>query len=125
MHFAYVGFTHQSGRRCFQFREVDAVEPVTLLTIEVEVALLSKNKMSVQEAPLFCLRMLESAHTSAKEVSDEFRPYQIVQEDFRSLNAERVRRETELRFRKHTSKRRPAPSVLPTSLFGAQVKNAV
>lgn len=119
MRFAYVGFTHESGKRCFQFRRVAEIEPISLLTIEVDLALLSRNKLSIQEAPLFCLKMLESTVISEKEVSERFRPYRLVPEDFRSLNMERTGREAELRLRKHASRRRPLGSALPMSLFAA------
>ena len=119
MRFAYVGFTHERGKRCFQFRRVGDVAPVAPLTIEVDLALLSRNKLSIQEAPLFCLKMLESSAISEEEVSDRFHPYRLIADDFRTLNAERAGREADLRLRKHISRRRPPGSALPASLFDA------
>ena len=125
MRFAYVGFTDESGKRCFQFREGDAVGSVSLLTIEVEVSLLSKNKLPIQEAPLFCLRMLESAASSKEDWNEKFRHYAIVSDDFRTLNAERARREMEVSRRKHALRRRPSHSSLPKDLFDPSGKHAV
>lgn len=121
MRFVYDGFTHESGMRCFHFRNVDAGEPASVFTIEVDLALLSRNKLSLQEAPLFCLRILQSNVMTEEEAIQKFRPYRILPDDFRTLNADRARREAELKLRKHVMRRRPIGSTLPVSLFGAKV----
>jgi hypothetical protein len=125
MYFAYDGFTHAAGKRSFQFRTAGTGESVSIFKIEIDVALFSKNKLSIQEAPLFCLKMLQANATSDERTLETFRAYQVVPEDFRNLNVERARREAELRLRTHTRRPRAAHPQLPSDLFAAKRTHAI
>lgn len=120
MHFAYDGFKHDGGKRSFLFRRVEAGTLRSVFAIDVEMALLARNGVTVQDAPLFCLRMLWSALESSESALDKFHHYELGQEDFRELQAERAKRDADLRLRRNKSgksKPRPQNSALPVQLF--------
>jgi hypothetical protein len=66
MVFAYQGFTHESGRRCFLFNSVEANVPAMAFTIEVDLRLFVQYKIPVQDGPSFCLQMLTKASTGCR-----------------------------------------------------------
>ncbi len=109
MNFAYDGFTHEGNKRLFHFRRINAIGPASVFTIEAELALLSGNKLSIQAAPLFCLKILESEITRGETGLDRFRPYMLGIADFAAFNAERDRLETQARFKKRAVRRPPRP----------------
>ena len=113
MHFTYEGFTHRGDTRCFVFR--DAGEPGTALvfTIEIDLPLLFRNHISVQEGPGFCLKLLTTAAISGPEFLEKFRQYRVLQEDFRSLLVDRERRAAERACKK--APRRPIRKPSSTS----------
>lgn len=126
MHFAYDGFKHEQGKRCFAFRLIEAGSAESLYSIDVDMALLARNGVAVQDAPLFCIRMLWSALESSESALEKLHEYELCPEDFRELHAERARRDAELRLRRKTkAKPRPAASTLPGELFRAKRLYAV
>lgn len=111
MHFVYQGFTQDGGKRCFLFQGIEERDPISVFSIEVDLALLAKNQVLVQEGPMFCLQLLTSACLAGPTYLEKFQKYQIAVEDFRPLLVERERRAAEKALKKHPRRvlRTPAP----------------
>src|ERR1700747_1904060 len=128
MYFAYDGFTHNDGKRCFLFHRVEAQADQCFFSIQIELALLARNRVAVQDAPSFCLQMLQSACASSEGELKKLQNYEVVSEDFRPLVTQREKREIELRLKKRARrvlKPRPDAPVLPEHLFSPGVNRAV
>ena len=108
MHFAYDGFTQDGNRRCFLFRASEERTSAPGFSIEVDLGLLLKNRVPMQEAPLFCLNLLTDASVGEPGSLDRLRSYTIVGEDFKQLHMERQRQAAERLSKKPT--RRPIRS---------------
>lgn len=109
MHFAYQGFTNDRDRRYFTFRESE-VQPESIFSIEVELPLLSRKRVPVQDGPMFCLSLLTAASLAGPGSLEKFRNYRVVEEDFAVLLVEREKRATEKAMKKTARKppfRRP------------------
>ncbi len=100
MHFAYEGFTQQGDCRRFQFRSVEERAPGSLFSIEIDLELLLKNRMLVQDGPMFCLQLLTSASVAGPTGLNAFHSYRVVGEDFRPLLMERERKAAEKALKK-------------------------
>ena len=100
MHFVYQGFTHHGDKRCFTFRGVEERDPVTVFSIEVDLPLLAKNRIPVQEGPMFCLQLLTAAFTAGPTYLEKFQHYSVVVDDFRPLLIEREKRAAEKAMKK-------------------------
>jgi len=111
MHFVYQGFTQEGGRRRFLFQGIQERDPVSVFSIEVDLALLAKNQVLVQEGPMFCLQLLNSAFLAGPSYLEKFQKYTIGGEDFRPLLVEREKRAAEKALKKHPRRviRTPAP----------------
>ena len=121
MHFAYQGFTHKGDTRQFLFASIDKDNPHNAFLIEIELALLTKVRVSVQEGPMFCLQLLSKASQNGPESLHAFEHYKVVEDDFRLLLTERKVKADEKASRK--APRRPVqrPMTPPgrTSLLGS------
>jgi hypothetical protein len=104
VHFAYDGFTQDGDRRCFLFRGIEEHDPVSTFSIEIDLHLLMQNRLSVQEGPMFCLKLLTTASLSGPNCLDGFHSYRVVGEDFRPLLIERERRAAEKALKKPSRK---------------------
>ena len=111
MHFAYDGFTHNGGRRCFLFRGIEERNPALTFSIEVDVQLLLQNRVPVQEGPMFCLQLLTTASNGGPDCLDRFHSYIVVGDDFRPLLVERERRAAEKALKKPFRKPIRKPSL--------------
>jgi hypothetical protein len=89
MVFSYDGFTHDGNIRCFLFRGMEARDPVSAFSIEIDLPLLSQNGILVQDAPTFCLRLLTAAVLAGPAALDRFHRYRVIGADFRPLLIER------------------------------------
>jgi hypothetical protein len=109
MHFAYQGFTHDQGRRCFTFRGIEERNPVSVFCIEVDLPLLVQNRVPVQEGPMFCLQLLTTASLVGPTFLERFHNYRVLPEDFRPLLIEREKRAAERAMKKppHRPIRKP------------------
>ena len=105
MHFVYEGFTHDGGTRRFTFRGIEERSPTSVFSIEVALPLLSENRVSVQDAPAFCLQLLTTASLGNPSQLERLQHYKVVEEDFRPLLMERERRAAEKALKK--APRRP------------------
>ena len=101
MKFEYEGFTQDGDRRCFLFRGIEERNPTLSFAIEVNLQLLVQNRVPVQEGPMFCLQLLNTASVGGPTCLDRLQSYTVVGEDFRSLLIERERRAAEKTFKKH------------------------
>jgi hypothetical protein len=90
MNFTYQGFTSNGGNRCFTFLSTRTEDhPITRYLIEVDLLLLSRLRVSVQDGPIFCLKMLNTACAAGLESLAKLHSYRLVEEDFRQLLLER------------------------------------
>ncbi len=111
MHFVYQGFTQEGGRRCFLFQGIQERDPISVFSIEIDLALLAKNHVLVQEGPMFCLQLLSAALLAGPAYLQKFQKYCVAGEDFRPLLMEREKRAAEKALKKHPRRvlRTPAP----------------
>jgi hypothetical protein len=100
MHFTYEGFTHEQGRRCFNFRGVEEYHPVRVFSIELDLPLFAQNRISVQEGPMFCLQLLTTALRAGPSFLEKLQHYRVLAEDLRPLLLERERRAAEKALKK-------------------------
>jgi hypothetical protein len=105
MHFAYHGFTQNGNRRCFLFRVAEERASSSVFSIQIDLGLLLKNAVPMQEAPTFCLNLLTDASLGGPDRLDRLRNYTVVGEDFQALLMERQRQAAQRLSRKPT--RRP------------------
>ena len=110
MHFAYQGFTQEGDRRCFTFRGIEELSPPAVFSIEVDLPLLFRNRVPMQEGPAFCLQMLTTASLAGPTFLERFRYYRVLESDFNSLLVERARRDAEKALRKPPRRRLGKPS---------------
>lgn len=110
MHFAYQGFTQEGDRRCFAFRGIGELSPPAVFSIEVDLPLLFRNRVPMQEGPAFCLQMLMTASLAGPTFLERFRHYRVLESDFHSLLIERARRDAENTLRKLPRRRPGKPS---------------
>jgi hypothetical protein len=105
MDFLYDGFEHGANKRRFFFRRTQkaAVSP-SAFSINVDMALLARNKVAIQDAPMFCMSVLCAALLSGESVLETYHEYEVRPEDFQGLVAERAKRQTELQMRRNKSK---------------------
>jgi hypothetical protein len=105
MHFSYEGFTHDGTLRCFLFHGIQARDPISAFSIQVDLPLLSQNGISVQEGPMFCLQLLTTALLAGPASLDRFHSYRVVGSDLRPLLVEREKHAAEKALK--AQKRRP------------------
>jgi hypothetical protein len=110
MHFSYEGFTHNGSMRCFLFHGVRAPDPVCTFSIEVDLPLFFQNGIPVQEGPMFCLQLLNTALLAGPAILDRFHSYRVVGADLRPLLAEREKHAAEkaLKARMRKPVKRPS-----------------
>lgn len=104
MQFTYEGFTHFGDKRRFLFKGIEERNAVCAFSIEIDLPLLLKNRISVQEGPMFCLQMLTNASLAGGGSLDRLHTYQVVGEDFRPLIVERERKAAEKASKKPARK---------------------
>lgn len=121
MHFAYQGFTHKGDTRHFLFASIDKDNPHSAFSIEIELALLTKVRVSVQEGPMFCLQLLSRASQNGPDSLLAFEHYKVVEDDFRLLLSERKVKADEKASRKAPRRpvQRPVTPPGRSSLLGS------
>ena len=105
MHFAYDGFTQDGNRRCFLFRATEERTSAAGFSIKVDLELLLKNQVPMQEAAMFCLNLLTDASLGEPGSLDRLRSYTVVGDDFKHLHVERQRQAAERLTRKAATRR--------------------
>lgn len=122
MHFAYQGFTHDGDTRSFKFRGIQELSPPVDFSVEIDLGLLLRACVPVQEGPIFCLGLLMTAASGGPDVWEKFRHYRVSAADFSPLLVERAKQAEEKAARK--SPRRPFRKPSPTSNvhLGAMLK---
>jgi hypothetical protein len=105
MNFTYQGFTHNGSKRCYTFCSTRTEDhPITSYLIEVDLLLLSRLRVSVQDGPMFCLAMLNAACAAGLESLAKLQRYGLLEEDFRPLLVEREKVAAEKAARKFLRK---------------------
>jgi len=127
MVFAYQGFTHESGRRCFLFNSVEANVPAMAFTIEVDLRLFVQFKIPVQDGPSFCLQLLTKATSDGSLQLDKLRRYEVIGEDFQPMVVEREKKEAEKAVKWREQKRIRTATMMQnaTAKHELAVKSAV
>jgi hypothetical protein len=110
MQFAYEGFTQNGDTRCFLFQGIEERNPAISFSIEVDLPLLVRNRVPMQEGPMFCLQLLMTASVGGPTCLNRFKTYTVLAEDFRPLLIERERRATEKAAKKSARKPFRKPS---------------
>ncbi len=112
MQFAYEGFTQKGDCRSFRFSSRDALDE---FSIAVNLSLLTKYGVLMQDGPQFCLHLLEIASAAEPDHLDRFHTYNVMSEDFRPLLVERARKLAEKAMKtsmRRTVRKPPARSNL-------------
>jgi hypothetical protein len=122
MHFVYEGFNQHDNRRCFQFRGIEQRMTTDLFSIEIDLPLLVKNGVLMQEAPMFCLGLLAAASANGPERLDQFHRFKVVDDDFRPLVMERERIAIEKTLKKSPRKPSKKPSLIQNVRLGPPTK---
>jgi hypothetical protein len=105
MRFAFQGFTQDDNQRCFIFHGIEESNQKRAFLITIELALLARNKISFQDGPLFCLRLLTNAHLAGPSYLEELQQYRVSGEDFRPLLVEREKQAAEKSARRFSAAR--------------------
>lgn len=100
MHFAYDGFKQSGNNRCFLFRGIEKYTTVSAFSIGIDLRLLLRNRVLIQEGPMFCCRLLTEAALAGSTSLDKLHNYEVVGEDFRPLLMERERHAAEKALKK-------------------------
>jgi len=104
MRFAYDGFEQFGDNRHFLFRAVEGSDSKPL-SIQIDLGLMAKNGLSMQEAPMFCLQLLNGATHGTPDWLNRFVCYTVVHADLASMVAERQQKASDKLSRK--APRRP------------------
>ena len=118
MRFVYEGFTQDGDRRCFLFRGIEERNPANSFSIEVDLKLFVKNRVPVQDGPMFCLQLLITASSGGQNCLDRFHSYRVVGDDFRLLLIERERKAEEKALKKPPRKPFRKPSFTSNLYLG-------
>lgn len=112
MHFSYEGFTHNGTTRCFRFNGIEAPEPATAFSIEVDLPLLFQNGIPVQDGPMFCLQLLTTASLAGPAMLDRLHSYRVVGADLRPLliHREKLAAEKALKAQARKPMRKSSPA---------------
>jgi hypothetical protein len=103
MIFTLAGFSHRRNVRVFRFQRVDSARVRTLFTVDVDLGSLARFKISVQEAPLMCVRLLE-----AQSEADANCTLELTADDMKAFVDQRSAAMSE-RTKKRRMIRRPQP----------------
>jgi hypothetical protein len=122
MHFAYQGFTHDRDTRCFRFRGIEELSPPIDFSIEIDMPLLSRTHVPVQDGPTFCLQLLVAAAFGGPGFLERFRHYRVIESDFRPLLVERARQAAEKAMREPPRQPARKPSSVSNVHLGKAFK---
>jgi hypothetical protein len=90
MEFLYRGFTQTGNARSYWFDAVEAGQPAKQCCVCIELALFTRNQLSLQSGPQFCLQLLRAGCQADPRRVGEFQSYNAVESDFASLRSERA-----------------------------------
>ncbi len=90
--FVYEGFTHAGQVRSFNFQGIDPAKSSTVFSIEVDLPLLARHRVNMQDGPGFCLQMLTVALAAGPDSLQKLQHYRIVEEDLRPILVDRANR---------------------------------
>ncbi len=90
MQFAYEGFTQDANQRRYAFHSVEKSQPGDAYVIQIDLLLFARHQLSIQNGPMFCLRLLQEALMSGPDKLGQFHQYRVVDSDFDAVAAERA-----------------------------------
>ncbi len=114
MQILYDGFAQDGNNRCYSFRIVDENRQPCVYTIQIDLALLNKYKVSLQNGPSFCLHLLQAPAAENTISPDSI--YRVVDADFAALLAQRAADAAAFASKKPA--RRPIRKPTPSSQLG-------
>ena len=117
MQFAYEGFSQNANERWYAFHAIERSEPGEAYVIRIDLQMFARHQVSIQNGPMFCLRLLQDALTSGPEQLQGFHEYRVVDSDFAAIKAERAEKAAALASKKPA--RRPFRKPSPTSQLTA------
>jgi hypothetical protein len=123
MQFAYEGFTQNANERRYAFHGVEKSEPGDAYVIRIDLPLFARHQVSIQNGPMFCLRLLQDALTSGPEQLQGFHEYRVVDSDFAGIKADRAEKAAALASKKPARRHFRKPS--PNSQLTAGVRTVV
>lgn len=118
MHFAYEGFTHSGDIRSFIFRSIEGYNSANVFSIEIDLTLLARYRVPVQDAPQLCLYLLNTASLAGSTGLSRFHSYRVVGEDLQPLLIERERKAAEKALKKYPRPTPRRPSVASSLRLG-------
>jgi hypothetical protein len=110
----YDGFAQEGNNRTYSFHMVDDNRLPFVYSIQIDLALLNKHKVSLQSGPSFCLRLLQAPDTG--NTISPGSTYRVVDADFASLLAQRAADAAAVASKKPA--RRPIRKPTPSSQLG-------
>jgi hypothetical protein len=112
MQFAYEGFTQNANERRYAFHGMEKSQPGDAYVIRIDLPLFARHQLSIQNGPMFCLRLLQDALTEGPDQLQGLHEYRVVDSDVAGITAERAERAAVLASKKpaRRSFRRPSPT---------------
>jgi hypothetical protein len=110
--FLYDGFVQDGNNRCYSFKAVEEHQPSVVYSIWVDLKLFTKYQVPLQNGPMFCLHLVQTACSTSTDQANPDRIYRAVEADFAGLLMERAARATALASKKVARRpfRKPQPS---------------
>ena len=119
MHFAFQGFEQHEGSRKLKFLYVKDNRPTMMLALRVNIQMLVKSGISLQEAPALCVHILKAISETAEATLPQYGDYALTTEDLESFTAPRKALAAEREKRK--SSRPSRPRTAPFQPFGQAI----
>jgi hypothetical protein len=121
--FSYQGFTQKDDKRLFTFLRTEHVnQPAVVFSISVELPLLSKIRVPVQDGPLICLQLLNNAFLEDADSLSRWQNCQLNEADFRPFLVERAKKAAEKASRKTPRRAFSKPSIHSNLTLGPALR---
>jgi hypothetical protein len=111
----YAGFTQTENVRSYRFDEVGGGRMVQRFVVTVDLALMLKHRIGVQEAPVLCMRKLAADLRTSPDVGR----HELADGDLQSYASSRAAAAERRRPRHSFTNRRGAPPPRPSNYAGA------
>ena len=99
MRFTYDGFQQDGDVRHFLFHASEGTSS-RALSILIDLGLMVRNRLSLQDGPMLCLRLLNKEAPHTPDSLERFTSYTVVPDDFQSIVFERQQKQLERLSRK-------------------------
>lgn len=115
MQFAFRGFEQRDGMRLFKFSSANTADPEQSFQFLIQLELMTKNGVTVQELPSLCFELLNGASRSGPDHLAKYVDYTLDQEDFQTFTAPRRAQQAARANRQptHLNRRKPPEASQP------------